>query len=149
MQERLNIKTLEPKAYDAMLALENYISKTGFETQIKELIKIRASQINGCAYCVAMHTESALKNEETTERLFAISVWEESPLFSAKERAALQMTEEITLIADRGLKDDTYSLVKSFFTDAEIAQMIMIINTINVWNRIAVSTHMIYKEQDN
>lgn len=147
MQERINIKALEPQAYEAMHGLENYINKTGFDTRLKELIKIRASEINGCAYCVAMHAESAIKNGETTERLFAISVWKESPLFSAKERAVLRATEEITLIADRGLKDETYTLIKSFFTESEIAQLIMIINTINVWNRIAVATHMTYKKQ--
>lgn len=144
MEERIRINELEPDSYKAMYAIEKYLNSTGMSKSLKEIIKIRASQINGCAFCIDMHTKDALENGETPRRIFAISAWWESPLFDAKERAALQMTDEITKIADKGLTTETYKLAKANFSDNEIAQIIMAISVINVWNRIAVSTHMIF-----
>lgn len=144
MKTRLNISELEPKAYEAMYALENYTSGTNLNHNLKELIKIRASQINACAYCIEMHTQAALKNGETAQRLFALSAWWESPLFTPQEKAVLKMTEEITEIAQQGLTEPTFQQVKEHFNDNEIAQIIMQINVINAWNRIAVSTHMFH-----
>ncbi len=145
MKQRISIKDLEPEAYKAMAGLEKYLSSTKLDKAIKELIKIRASQINGCAYCIEIHTAEALKNGETHKRLFALSAWWESPLFTEREKAVLAITEEVSLIAHEGLTEDTFQAAKKFFTDNEIAQIIMQIGTINFWNRIAVSTHMFHE----
>lgn len=146
MQERIKIHELEPDSYKAMMGLENYLKSSGLSRYLIELIKIRASQINGCAYCLDMHTKDALANGEEPRRLFAISAWWESLLFNEKERAALQMTDEITRISGQGLTDDAYNKAKENFSDNEIAQIIIAIGVINVWNRIAVATHMIFEE---
>lgn len=145
MEKRIDIQELEPKAYTAMFALEKYLKSTDIDAQIRELIKIRASQINGCAYCIEMHTEEAIGRGENQKRIFALSAWRESPLFNSREKAALQMTEEISLISKKGLTSKTYDTAKEHFSDNEIAQIIMQIGTINIWNRIAVATHMIHK----
>ncbi|MEG0188607.1 carboxymuconolactone decarboxylase family protein [Algoriella sp.] len=145
MSERINIKKLEPKAYEAMFGLEKYLSTSKLSKTILELIKIRASQINGCAYCIDMHTQEAIKHGENPRRIFAVSAWWESPLFDEKEQVVLKMTEEVTLVADKGLTTKTYDLAKTIFDDNEIAQIIMQIAIINTWNRIAVSTRMIHE----
>jgi|LSQX01.1.fsa_nt_gb AhpD family alkylhydroperoxidase len=146
MVKRIKINELEPEAYNAMYGLEKYLNSTDLSRSLKELIKIRASQINGCAFCIDMHTKDALENGETARRIFAVSAWWESPLFDAKEKAALKMTEEITKIADNGLTENTYNEAKENFSDNEIAQIIIAIGVINVWNRIAVSTHMVFTD---
>ena len=145
MDNRINIHELEPNSYKAMIGLENYLRSSGLSRHLIELIKIRASQINGCAYCLDMHTKDALANGEEPRRLFALSAWWESPLFDEKERTALQMTDEITRISEKGLTGDTYKKAKENFSDNEIAQIIIAIGVINVWNRIAVSTHLIFE----
>ena len=129
-----------------MLGLEKYLSGSVLDKKLIELIKIRASQINACAYCIDMHTKDALKYGESPRRIFAVSAWWESPLFDEKERIAMKMTEEITLIAKNGLTSETYQKAKENFSDNEIAQIIMQIVTINSWNRIAVSTHMVHED---
>ena len=146
METRINIHSIEPKAYEAMLGLEKYLSGSVLDKKLIELIKIRASQINACAYCIDMHTKDALKYGESPRRIFAVSAWWESPLFDEKERIAMKMTEEITLIAKDGLTSETYQKAKENFSDNEIAQIIMQIVTINSWNRIAVSTHMVHED---
>ena len=146
METRINIHSIEPKAYEAMLGLEKYLSGSVLDKKLIELIKIRASQINACAYCIDMHTKDALKYGESPRRIFAVSAWWESPLFDEKERIAMKMTEEITLIAKNGLTSETYQKAKENFSDNEIAQIIMQIVTINSWNRIAVSTHMVHED---
>lgn len=143
--KRINIKELEPNAYKSMLVLEQYIRNSQIAPQLLELIKIRASQINGCAYCLDMHTQEALKIGETSRRIFALSAWEESPLFSEEERAVLQLTEEVTLISPNGVSDATYNRALEFFGENVLAQLIMQIIIINSWNRIAVSTHQIFE----
>ena len=145
MSERINIKKLEPKAYEAMFGVEKYLSTSKLSKTILELIKIRASQINGCAYCIDIHTKDAIKYGENPRRIFAVSAWWESPLFDEKEQIVLKMTEEVTLVADKGLTTKTYNLAKTIFDDNEIAQIIMQIAIINTWNRIAVSTRMIHE----
>ncbi len=145
MSERINIKKLEPKAYEAMFGLEKYLSTSKLSKTILELIKIRASQINGCAYCIDIHTKDAIKYGENPRRIFAVSAWWESPLFDEKEQIVLKMTEEVTLVADKGLTTKTYNLAKTIFDDNEIAQIILQIAIINTWNRIAVSTRMIHE----
>jgi len=146
MEQRISIKDLEPNAYKAMFELEKYIASTNLSKILMELIKIRASQINGCAYCIEIHTADALKNGENQKRIFALSAWWESPLFSEKEKAVLSITEEVSFISKNGLTNRTFQNAKNHLTDNEIAQIIMQIGIINLWNRIAISTHMFHKE---
>lgn len=143
MEKRINIQALEPQAYKAMFGMEAYLSKVTISKTIKELIKIRSSQINNCAFCINMHTKDALANGETQQRIFLLSAWREaSDLFTDQEIVAIEMTEEITLIHQNGLRSETYQKALQFFNENEIAQIIMAIVAINSWNRIAVSTHM-------
>ncbi len=145
MEQRISIKDLEPGAYKAMSRLESYLSSTELDKGLSELIKVKASQINGCAYCIDMHTELALKHGESPRRLFALNAWRESPLFDEKEKTAFKITEEVTLIANQGLTSETYHAALKHFTENEIAQIIMCVGIINIWNRIAVSTHLVYE----
>ena len=144
MKQRLNIQELEPNAYNAVLGIFKYLETSTLSKKSKNLIKIRASQINTCAYCIEMHTAEALKNKEEQNRIFALSAWKESPLFSEKEKALLSATDEVTLISNNGLTENTFQKLKEHFTDNEIAQIIMQIGEINIWNRIAVSTQMFH-----
>lgn len=143
MEKRINIQEADPQAYRAMLGLESYLAKTDIPKTLKELIKIRASQINNCAFCLNMHTRDALKAGETEQRIFVLSAWREAgDLFTEEEKAVLAMTEEITLIHQKGLSEETYQKAAKAFTGNQITQIIMAIITINAWNRIAVSTHL-------
>ncbi|MFV8343500.1 carboxymuconolactone decarboxylase family protein [Flavobacterium sp. XS2P39] len=142
MEKRININEVEPQAYKAMYALEGYLATTQLSKTHKELIKIRASQINGCAFCIDMHTKDALKNGETHQRIFLLNVWRETDLFSEEEKLILSITEEVTLIHDKGLSNETYKKAEQFFDKNRIAQIIMAVAIINAWNRIAVSTHL-------
>jgi len=139
MQYRIDIQKTEPKAYELMLALENYLQTSNLSKTHLELIKIRASQINGCAFCIDMHTKDAIKYGETTQRIFLLNAWKEATVFSEEEKVLLAMTEQITLISTNGLSDETYAQAEQFFDKHYIAQIIMAITTINAWNRIAVS----------
>ena len=140
MGKRINVSETEPLAFKAMYALEGYLASAQLTKSLKELIKIRASQINGCAFCIDMHTKDALKNGESPQRIFLLNAWRETNLFSDEERVALAMTEEITLLHQAGLRDKTYQEALVLFSENQIAQIIMAIVTINAWNRIAVST---------
>ncbi|MFI0430028.1 carboxymuconolactone decarboxylase family protein [Mariniflexile sp. HMF6888] len=142
MEKRININQVEPQAFKAMFVLEGYLAKIDISKTLKELIKIRASQINNCAYCIDMHTKDAIKGGETNQRIFLAGAWKEATKFFTKEeQTVLAMTEEITLIHQNGLSKATYEKAASVFTENQIAQIIMVIVTINAWNRIAVSTH--------
>ena len=141
---RISIKDKEPDAYKAMLGLEQYIRNSPISPMLLEMIKIRASQINGCAYCIDMHTQEALEIGETQRRIFALSAWKESPLFTEEERIVLQLTEEVTLISKDGVSDDTYDKAIKTYGENGLAQIIMQIIIINSWNRIAVSTKQIF-----
>jgi len=142
MEQRISINTVSPQAYKAMYALEGYLAKSELSKTLKELIKIRASQINSCAYCIDMHTKDALKNGESNQRIFLVSAWKEAKkFFTQEEQTVLAMTEEITLISQQGLTDATYQKAIGLFTEVQVADIIMAIATINAWNRIAVSTH--------
>lgn len=139
---RINIAELQPAGYKAMLGLEAYLQNIALTNIQKELIKIRASQINGCAFCLDMHTKDALKYGETPQRIFLLNAWQETELFTEEEKVLLLMTEEITLISHKGLTEETYQKAKNLFDDAQIAQIILAIVTINAWNRIGISTHL-------
>jgi len=140
--KRLDISKLEPNAYKAMFGLENYLLTTALEKSHKELIKIRASQINGCAFCLDMHTKDAIKLGETPQRIFLLNAWRETDLFSAEEKIILGLTEELTLISKGGVSDELYSKAIAIFGENYVAQIIMAAVAINGWNRIAISTNM-------
>jgi AhpD family alkylhydroperoxidase len=142
MKQRVNIYQIEPKAYEGMFALEEFLSKSPLSKQQISLIKMRASQINSCAYCINMHTDEAIKVGETHQRLHLLNAWNESNLFSEEEKALLKITEEITLISKNGLTDNTYQNAQNFFNDKTIIAIIMAATTINAWNRIALSTRI-------
>ena len=142
MEKGVNINQAQPQAYKAMYALEGYLATTELSKTHKELIKIRASQINRCAFCIDMHTKDALKNGETNQRIFLLNAWRETELFSEEEKVILELTEEVTLIHNRGLSDETYNRAEQVFDQNYIAQLIMAIVTINAWNRIAISSKM-------
>ncbi len=142
MENRVNIQQTEPGAYKAMYALEGYLATTQLTKTQKDLVKIRASQINKCAFCIDLHTRDALKNGETAQRIFLLDAWRETNLFTEEEKALLAITEEVTLISNHGLSDETYKKAAQFFNPSYIAQIIMAIATINAWNRIAISTNM-------
>ena len=142
MSKRIVIKQLQPKAYEAMFGLEKYLSQTQIEPSLKDLIKIRASQINGCAYCIDLHTKDARKRGETERRIYALNAWRETPFFTDTERAVLALTEEITRISVSGVSGETYDNALQLLGEERLAQAIMEIVVINAWNRIGVSTHM-------
>ena len=142
MESRINIEKTEPAAFKAMYTLANYIGTTQVTKPHAELAKIRASQINGCAFCINMHTQDARKYGETEQRIYLLNAWKETNLFNAQEKAILALTEEVTLIANGGVTDQTYKNAISLFGDQYVAQLIMVIVTINAWNRIAVSTQL-------
>lgn len=139
---RIRIEELEPKAYKIMYAFEDYLKDSLLTSTYIELIKMRASQLNRCAFCLNMHTRDALKEGETETRINMLPVWQEVPaLYNEKERVILQMTEEITDIS-HGLSDETYNKATSLFSDKEVAQIIVAIVVINSWNRLGVSTRL-------
>ena len=136
---RLDYRSASPQAVRAMGALELASRKLGLEPALLELVKLRASQINGCAFCVDLHTRDARAAGETDERMHLVSVWHEAPVFTLRERAALAWTDALTRIADTHVPDDVYELAKSEFSDAELVNLTLAIVTINGWNRFAVS----------
>jgi len=140
MENRIDIQQLEPEAFMAMYALENYLHNSGLSKTHFYLIKIRASQINGCAFCINMHTKDALKLGETAQRIFLLNAWKETGLFTEEEKTILAITEQVTLISQNGLSDETYRQAEQLFDGNQIAQIIMAVVTINAWNRIVIST---------
>ncbi len=138
--KRIKIHEVAPEAYKAMLKLETYLHGTSLSPIEKELIKIRASQINGCAYCLNMHTRDARKLGEAEQRIYLLNVWHETELYTESERVILTLTEEITLISDGGVSEETYQKAEALLGKEKLAEVIMAIITINAWNRIGVST---------
>lgn len=141
MQKRVEIAKVEPAAYQAMYALENYIKSSKIDKMHLHLLKIRASQINGCAFCINMHTREALASGETPQRIFLLDAWRETGIFTDAEKSILALCEEVTLIHNYGVSDETYSWVASHFDEQYIAQLVMAIVTINSWNRLSVATN--------
>ena len=141
MQQRINIDQVEPAGYKAVLGLEKFIESTPLTRKHKDLIKIRASQINGCAFCIDMHTKEARKAGETEQRIYALNAWRATPFFSEDERAILALTEEVTLISDH-VRDETYQQAAKVLEEPYLAQVILAIITINVWNRIGIATNL-------
>ena len=131
MESRIQIDQLQPEAYKAMMALEGYLAKSELTPTHKELIKIRASQLNGCAFCINMHTRDALRQGEDQQRIFLLDAWRETMLYTPEEQAILALTEEITLIREKGLSNDTYKRALEVLSASYLAQVIMAITTIN------------------
>lgn len=138
MKTRMNYFAKAPELLNAMMELEKAVEQSGFERKLLHLVKLRASQINGCAYCVDMHVKEARKDGETEQRLHLVSAWRESPLFSERERAGLEWTEALTLLPQSRAADEFYDPLKAHFSDVEIVQLTMLIGVINTWNRLAV-----------
>jgi AhpD family alkylhydroperoxidase len=139
MEHRTNAFTASPKAYQAMAALEQFVDSCGLERPLLELVKMRASQVNGCAYCLDMHSKDARALGETEQRLYALSAWRDTPLYSERERAALEWTEAITLISETHAPDDVYERVSKQFRPEELANLTVAIATINSWNRLSIA----------
>lgn len=139
MQARLEAQKVSPAAYHAMLGLENFVRKSKLEPQLIELVKMRASQINGCAFCLDMHSKDARAAGETEQRLYALSAWHEAPFFTDRERAALAWTEALTLVAESHVPDEVYEEAKQYFSDEELVNLTLAIVTINGWNRLAIA----------
>lgn len=139
MKQRLNYAKIAPNALNAMLELEKYVADSGLERSLYELVKTRASQINGCAYCLDMHTKDARKAGETEQRLYALSAWKETPFYTDRERAALVWTEALTLIAENEVSDAIYQATCKYFSEKELVALTMAIVAINGWNRLAIS----------
>jgi AhpD family alkylhydroperoxidase len=140
--QRLSVNEVDPSAYQAVLGLERYVRSSGLEKPLCELIKIRASQLNGCAFCLDMHHRDARAGGEDQRRLDVLSAWREAPeLYTARERAALALTEAVTLIGRDGVPDDVWTGTRQHFDEAETVHLLMGIATTTVWNRLAVSTH--------
>lgn len=143
MSNRINILQLEPEAVKAINGLEKYLSATTIPVLHRELIKMRASQINGCAYCIDMHTRDARKYGETEQRIYLLNAWRETiALYTEEERCILALTEEVTLISRHGITDATYAKAAQLFEPNYLAHLIIAIITINAWNRVAISCQL-------
>lgn len=138
MEPRINYGKTAPGAMRAMRGLESYVKESGLEPSLIELVKIRASQINGCAYCLDMHTKDARAEGESEQRLYTLSAWRETPFFSDRERAALAWTEALTLLPETAAPDEVYELAREHFSEKELVDLTMAIVAINGWNRLAV-----------
>jgi len=139
MKPRMNFYQAAPDTMKALMALETQIQASGLEQSLMELVKTRASQINGCAFCINMHTQDARKRGETEQRLYLLNAWREAPLYTDRERAALAWTEAVTLISQTHAPDDVYNEVRAHFSEAETVNRTALIGAINSWNRIAIA----------
>jgi len=147
MQPRIDMNKATksvPDGMKALMALETAIKSSGLEPGLIELVKTRASQLNGCAYCLQMHTRDARAHGETEERLYLLSAWEESPLYTERERAALAWTDAVTLVAQTHVPDEVFETLREQFSDEEIAKLTLLVGTINLWNRMAISFRAVH-----
>ena len=144
MEARMNFYKAAPEAMKALMSVEAYLQKSGLEPSLLDLVKTRASQINGCAYCVHMHTAEARAREEREERLYLLSAWRESPLYTERERAALAWAEAVTLVAETHVPDDVYDEAHRHFSEAELVNLTLAVAAINAWNRMAISFRAVH-----
>lgn len=144
MTPRMNIFLAAPQGSKAMLAVEASIEESGLEHGLLELVRLRASQINGCAFCLHMHVRDAVKHGENDMRIHMLDSWRGSPLFSDRERAALNWTESLTRIAETHAPDEDYALLKSHFSEKEIAYLTLVIGAINLWNRVQTGLRAVH-----
>ena len=148
MKPRLNLYNFQ-ELIKPMLKMEESVVSSGLEMSLIELVKMRASQINGCAFCLDMHSKDARKKGETEQRLYLLNAWRESPLYSDRERAALAWTEALTLISKTHVPDNVYDVLKEQFTEEEIVKLSMLIVTINGWNRLAIGFRSVHPVEKN
>lgn len=139
MTQRMDYLKAAPDGYKAMAGLQRYVTECGLEHSLLELVKLRASQINGCAFCLDMHTKDARAMGETEQRLYLLSAWREAPFYTDRERAALAWTEAVTLVAETGVPDEVYEEARQQFSEKELMDLTWAVVVINGWNRIAVS----------
>ncbi len=139
MSTRIDFMKVSPGAIHAMLGLEKYVHASGLEESLLHLIKMRASQINGCAYCLDMHSKDARAGGETEQRLYVLNAWREAPFYTERERAALAWTEALTLISENDVPDEIYNDVRQHFSEAELVNLSLAIVAINGWNRLSIS----------
>jgi len=139
MKSRLTYRTIDQAAYKALIGMEDYVEQCGLEVSLLDLVRLRASQINGCAYCLDMHTKDARASGETEQRLYLLSAWEEAPMFTEREKAALAWTEAVTVLTEGHVSDAVFERVRPHFTDQELISLTMSVVTINSWNRMSVA----------
>ncbi|MBL8096992.1 MAG: carboxymuconolactone decarboxylase family protein [Anaerolineales bacterium] len=139
MEPRLDYGKALPEGLRAVNALDHYATNCGLEAPLRELIRLRASQINGCPYCIDMHTKDARTGGESEQRLYNLAIWHETPYYTERERAALALTEAVTLIATERVSDEVYAEAKRHFSDDELVKLLINISMINVWNRFAIT----------
>ncbi len=139
MSERYSYSKAAPEGVEIMRRLERYVKSSGLKPDLLELVKLRASQINGCAYCIDMHTKDARSHGESEQRLYGVSAWRETPFYSERERAALAWTESVTLISNDQVPDDVYDQARRYFSEKELVDLTLAIIAINGWNRLAIS----------
>ncbi len=142
MQQRFDYAKIAPGTYQAMLGLERYLHECGLEESLIHLIKLRSSQVNGCAYCLDMHWKDLKAIGESDQRLYELNAWEESPFYTERERAALAWTEAVTNVSENHVPDELYNGVRQHFTEKELADLTFAIATINAWNRLAISARV-------
>jgi AhpD family alkylhydroperoxidase len=143
MKARINLMNVDPGIVYAMLGLEKQVGKAGLDGKLLDLVRMRASQINGCAYCLDMHSKDARAAGETEQRLYGLNAWRETPYYSARERAALEWTEALTLVADTHVPDEVYERVREQFSEDELAHLSLAIVAINGWNRLNVAARTV------
>jgi len=139
MQPRINVAKVAPAAHKAVLGMETYLHQSGLEAPLRNLIYLRASQINGCAYCIDMHWKDLRAGGETEQRLYGLDAWDESPYYTDRERAALAWTEAVTRVSDGHVPDEVYERVRPHFNEKELADLTLAIAAINVWNRLNIA----------
>ena len=143
MKARINLMNVNPGILHAMLGLERQVSKGGLDSKLLDLVRMRASQINGCAYCLDMHSKDARAAGETEQRLYGLNAWRETPYYSARERAALEWTEALTLVTEEHVPDDVYERVRQEFSEDDLAHLSLAIVAINGWNRLNVAARTV------
>lgn len=139
MEQRIDALKVAPDGYRALVGVETYLSHCGLEATLLDLMKLRASQINGCAYCIDMHWKDLRAMGESEQRLYGLDAWRESPYYTDRERAALEWTETVTRVADTHVRDDVYEAVRPHFSEKELVDLTLAVATINAWNRLAIS----------
>jgi len=142
MQARIDITKAAPGVYKAMLGLETYIHQSGLEESLIDLIKLRVSQINGCAYCIDMHWKDLRAMGESEQRLYGLDAWKESPYYTDRERAALAWAESVTKITEGHVPDELYNETKNYFSEKELANLTLVVTTINAWNRLSIAARV-------
>ncbi len=141
MHEHISYAKVSPGGMQAMRGMEEYIKQCGLELSLLELVRLRASQINGCAYCIDIHTKDARDEGESEQRLYGLSAWRESPFYTEREKAAMAWTEAVTKISEKQVPDEVYELAKQQFNEKELVDLTFAVITINCWNRLAITFH--------